>query len=210
MPHDFTLLAREWCPDQSALLLGFVWNAYDQMLADNPPVDSADLERSITERLAPRITRAMSGDEPFYAHHEPKERETRKSHRGQPPEYDLAFVLWKDETVMWPLEAKVLETSANVSEYVNALRERFLKCKYAPFCGEGAMLGYLLSGSSFDAFKNIGATVPCMLVDHPSFPHRPHKLSEHVRMVPLGKSYPASFRCHHLILGFPRLKRHPG
>src|SRR2546421_2846933 len=128
MPKDFTLIAREWCRDQSAMLLNFVWNAYDQMLADKPPVDGADLERSITERLVPRINRAMTRYEPFYVHHEPKERETRKSHRGQPPEYDLAFVLWIDETVMWPLEAKVLETPANISDYVNALREKFLKC----------------------------------------------------------------------------------
>lgn len=207
MPHDFTLLAREWCRDQSAILLGFVWNAYDQMLAENPRIDSADLERSITERLAPRINRAMSGDEPFYVHHEPKERETRKSNRGQPPEYDLAFVLWINETVMWPLEAKVLETPANVSEYVDALREKFLKCKYAPFCSEGAMLGYLLSGSPLDAFNNIAGAVPCVLVEHPAFPSRHHKVSEHVRIVPLGKAYPASFRCHHLILRLPRLKR---
>lgn len=207
MPHDFTLLAREWCRDQSAILLGFVWNAYDQMLADTPPVDSGDLERSITERLAPRITRAMSGDEPFYAHHEPKERETRKSHRGQPPEYDLAFVLWVDETVMWPLEAKVLETPAKVSEYIDALRERFLKCKYAPFCSEGAILGYLLSGSPADAFNSIALAVRCVLTDHPAFPLRSHKCSDHVRTVPTGKNYPPKFHCNHLLLEFPGLKR---
>jgi len=149
----------------------------------------------------------MSGDEPFYAHHEPKERETRKSHRGQPPEYDFAFVLWIDETVMWPLEAKVLEKPVDISEYVNALREKFLKCKYAPFCSEGAMLGYLLSGSPADAFTAISSEVPCVLSNHPKFPFRPHKWSDHVRSVPAGKKYPAAFRCHHLLLEFPRLAR---
>lgn len=207
MLHDFTLIAREWCRDQSAILLSFVWNAYDQMLADEPPVDGADLERSITERLVPRINRAMTRYEPFYAHHEPKERETRKSHRGQPPEYDLAFVLWIDETVMWPLEAKVLETPNNISEYVNALREKFLKCKYAPFCSEGAIIGYLLSGTPADAFNRIGAAIPCALANHPAFPLRPHKYSDHVRIIPMDKSYPPKFQCNHLLLEFPSLRR---
>lgn len=202
-------LAREWCDDQSAILLSFVWQAYDQMLRDDPFVDGRDLERSVTQLLEPRIDGVMSGDEPFYIQHEPKERETMKFSRGQPPEYDLAFVLRVDERIMWPLEAKVLETPAKISEYVKAIREKFVKCQYAPFCSEGSMLGYLLSGSPFDAFKNIAATVPCVLVDHPSFPSRPHKLSEHLRIVPLGKSYPPSFRCHHLILEFPSLKRRP-
>ncbi len=207
MPQDFTFLAREWCRDQSAIILGFVWQAYDQMLIDNPYVDTTDLERSITERLAPRINRAMSGDEPFYIQHEPKERETRKSHRGQPPEYDLAFVLWIDETVMWPLEAKVIETPVEVSDYADTLRERFIKCKYAPFCSEGAMLGYLLFGSPTDAFNAIASKVACVLTDHPGFPSRPHKCSDHVRILPIGKTYPPTFHCHHLLLEFPLLKR---
>jgi hypothetical protein len=207
MPHDFTLIAREWCRDQSAMLLGFVWNAYDQMLDDKPPLDGGDLERSITERLFHRIDRTMSRFEPFYLLHEPKERESRKSNRGQPPEYDLAFVLRMDETVMWPLEAKVLETPANISDYVNALLEKFLKCKYAPFCSEGAILGYLLSGSPADAFSAIASEVPCVLSNHPSFTSRPHKLSRHNRSVPTGKSYPVTFHCHHLILEFRGLAR---
>lgn len=207
MPHDFTLLAREWCRDQSKILLEFVWDAYDQLLADLSVVDTTDLERSISERLAPRINRVMSGDEPFYIHHEPKERETRKSHVGQPPEYDLAFVLWKDETVMWPLEAKVLETPIEVSDYIAALMEKFMKFKYAPFCSEGAMLGYLLVGSTADAFTAIASAVPCELNHHPAFPSRPHKYSDHLRAVPLGKSYPPKFHCNHMLLEFYRLKR---
>jgi hypothetical protein len=149
----------------------------------------------------------MSRFEPFYIHHEPKERQTRKSNRGQPPEYDLAFVLWIDETVMWPLEAKVLETPASISEYVDALLEKFVKCTYAPFCSEAAILGYLLSGSPADAFNAIASEVPCVLSNHPSFTSRPHKLSRHVRSVPAGESYPVTFHCHHLILEFRELSR---
>lgn len=178
------------------------------MRRDKPPVDGRDLERSITQLLEPRIRLVMSGYEPFYIQHEPKERAEMKS-SGQPAEYDMAFVLRADERIMWPLEAKVLETSDRILSYVEAIEEKYIKCVYAPFSSEGAMLGYLLSGTPSAAFANIAAKISCVLVDHPSFPLRPHKLSEHVRIVPLGKSYPPSFRCHHLILGFPRLKRRP-
>ena len=204
---DFVLLAETWCRDQSAILLGFVWQAYDQMRRDNPSVDGRDLERSITQLLAPRIHRAMSGDEPFYVLHGPSEREKMEASPAQPPENDVAFILWEDERIMWPLEAKVLENAVAVSEYARAIRNNYLKFRYAPFSSEGAMLGYLLSGTPGDTFQNISTKVPCELKNHPSFPSRPQKLSRHVRSVPIGKAYPATFHCHHLILEFPDLKR---
>jgi hypothetical protein len=62
------------------------------------------------------------------------------------------------------------------------------------------MLGYLFSGDSNKAFTNIATKVPCTLNDHPDFLTRDHKTSDHQRVVPPGKSYPAEFRCHHLLL----------
>ena len=105
------------------------------------------------------------------------------------------------------MEAKVLENSAAVSEYVRDIQEEYLKCRYAPFSSEGSMLGYLLSGAPTDAFRHIAKRVPCKLKDHPSFLSRPQKVSKHVRSVPIGKSYPVTFRCHHLMLEFPGIKR---
>ena len=106
-PQDFVLLAGTWCHDQSTILLALVWQAYDQLRNDNPPIDTRDLERSITQFLDPRIRRAMSGDEPFFVQHGSYERETMKRPPAQPPQYDLAFVLHADERIMWPMEAKV-------------------------------------------------------------------------------------------------------
>ncbi|MGA2864087.1 MAG: hypothetical protein ABSF95_06320 [Verrucomicrobiota bacterium] len=200
-------LAGGWCCDQSVILLSFVWGAYDRMKLDNPAVDDRDLERSLTQLFEVRIRREMSGDEPFYIQHGPYERETMKRPPAQPPQYDLAFVLNADERIMWPLEAKVLETAKAVSEYVLEVREQFLACRYAPFCSEGAMLGYLLTGSPGEAFTNIAAKVPCTLEEHPKFPSRAHRTSRHRRTVPAGKRYPADFCCHHLILEFFGLKR---
>lgn len=206
-PDDFILLAETWCRNLSAILLGFVWQAYDQMRRDDPPVNKKDLERSITQLLEPRVHRAMSGDEPFYVQHGPYERETMKAPPAQPPQYDLAFILHAAEEIMWPLEAKVLETAVAVSEYAHDIREEYLKCRYAPFSSEGAMLGYLLSGTPTEAFHAVAEKVPCELEDHPSFLFRPQKLSRHTRSVPVGKAYPPLFRCHHLMLEFPGVKR---
>src|SRR5687767_566967 len=75
-PKDFVNLAGAWCRDQSMILLGIVWQAYDQLRSDKPYIDERDLERSITQILELRIHRAMSRDEPFSIQHGPYERET--------------------------------------------------------------------------------------------------------------------------------------
>lgn len=209
-PPDFLRLSSAWCKDQSEIMLGFIWRGYDQMQSDKPVVDGRDLERSITQLLAPRIDRAMSGDEPFDVQHGPFERETMQPPPAQPPQYDIAFTLREEERIMWPMEAKILETSGAVSEYIKDIHEQFLTCRYAPFTGEGAMLGYLLSGTADDTFQNIAKKTPCKLEDHPAFSSRSQKLSRHTRNVPSGKTYPSKFRCHHLMLEFPYLKRVSG
>ena len=151
----------------------------------------------------------MSGDEPFDIQHGPYERETMMPPPSQPPQYDLAFVLRADERIMWPMEAKVLETDKKgaVGKYIKDVNDEFLTCRYAPFSSEGAMIGYLLSGNPAEAFKNIAAKIPYDLATHPAFTHRPHMISEHKRRVKKDKPYPREFRCHHLILEFYKLAR---
>jgi hypothetical protein len=100
---------------------------------------------------------------------------------------------------MWPLEAKVLRSDRDVGRYVNEITGNFLTCRYAPFSGEGAMLGYLLAGASADVLENIAFKTPCILDDHPELASYNHKTSDHVRLVPADKPYPINFRCHHMI-----------
>ena len=186
-------------------LLEYVWLAYDSVCAGvlsriSVALADEDLERSITELLEAEIHSRMTGEEPFLVQHGPYEHETRKPAPAQPPQYDIAFRLRQNPRIMWPLEAKVLRSPNVVGPYVEDVRQEFLTCRYAPFSCEGAMLGYLAEGDPLLAFSAIAAGVPCVLRHVAHFGGRPHRASDHVRMVPAGKPYPASFRCHHLIL----------
>ncbi len=205
---SFVALACDWIQDPAQWLLGFVWSAYDAMVSAPPIVDTRDLERSITQLLEPRIDSAMTGFEPFYIQHGSHERETMAAPPAQPPTYDLAFVLRADERIMWPLEAKVLETPGTLADYERDVREEYLTCRYAPFSGSGAMLAYLLSGTASDALTRIAKKLGCTLQTVSEFPSRPHRVSNHKRKVPEGKTYPIDFGCHHLVLEYHGLVRH--
>lgn len=205
-PH-FVSLARSWMANPASKFLGFVWKAYDDMRCTPPAIDCRDLERSITQLLEPRIRNAMTGYEPFYIQHGSFERETMKPAPAQPPEYDLAFVLIADERFMWPMEAKVLETSRRTANYVKDIENEFLTCRYAPFSDSGAMLGFLLCGNADEAFKKISEKLACSLEAISTILDRPNRVSRHSRNVPVGKPYPPEFDCYHLMLEFPDLER---
>jgi hypothetical protein len=194
----FIAQACNWMRRPAAVLLRMIWSAYDAMLFDRPFIDGRDLERSITQLLEPRIRNSMSGDEPFYIQHGPFERETMAKPPAQPPAYDLAFVLRADERVMWPLEAKVLETPNQLASYHRDIQQEFLTCRYAPFSMSGAMLGYLLSGTAEDALNDgdrgqagLRAGNSCRVSHAPDAcitsralgPHR-QGLSRHLRLFP--------------------------
>lgn len=203
----FLALAATWAPEPARQFLSLIWLAYDAMHESMPFIDGGDLERSITQVLEPRISAAMTGFEPFYVQHGPFERETRRPAPAQPPEYDLAFVLRADERIMWPLEAKVLETPGAVAAYAHDVENEFLKCRYAPFSSSGAMLAYLISGEATDAFASIATKLGCELHDVVEHSARPNRYSKHTRSVPPGKHYPSAFDCYHLVLEYPGLTR---
>lgn len=204
---DFIALARLWRRNPAGKFLNFVWLAYQDMMASPPDVDTRDLERSITQLLEPRIRDRMTGYEPFYIQHGSFERETMKSPPAQPPEYDLAFVSRADERIMWPIEAKVLETTGRVADYIRDVREEFLTCRYAPFSSSGAMLGYLLTGIPDDAFVTIARRLDCNLETVAGHAEKPIRFSKHRRRVPTGKPYPVEFDCYHMILKYSDLSR---
>ena len=203
----FVTLACELVQDPARQFLVLVWRAYEKMRKSMPNVNTHDLERSITQLLEPRIRDAMTGYEPFYVQHGPFERETMMAPPAQPPEYDLAFIFRADERIMWPMEAKVLESSSRVAAYVRDIKNEFLKCRYAPFTNSGAMLGYLLVGNTDDVFASISNRLDVSLESIPSLLSKPGRLSRHKRDVPDGRPYPMDFVCYHLVLEFPDLRR---
>lgn len=199
---------RRWSTEFSTNMLMSVWNGFDllktEVLTVDPKQAEDDLERSITELLEPRIKRFVSEHAPYYLQHASGERESRSAAPAQPPLYDLAFVFWEDETFKWPLEAKVLKSDAETSmgDYIDSLSDKFLTFKYSPFSSEAAMLGYLLSGKPATALNSIAKRGAWGLTQHPEFPSRQHRTSEHTRAVPKDKIgvYPPELRCHHLMM----------
>jgi hypothetical protein len=208
---DFVALAKAWNPDAISILIRLVWEGYDRLVNEflsqiNVDGTEEQLERSITQALGWRIRRVMTGDEPFEVQQEVYECETSKSAQAQPPQYDIGFILIANERIIWPLEAKILksekldESDVDVTKYVKEINNNFMTCRYAPFSSEGGMLGYLFSSDPNKAFTNIETKVPCTLNAHPHFLNRDHKTSDHQRVVTSGSSFPAQFRCHHLLL----------
>lgn len=205
----FIASATSWLTGSEDVMLERIWRGYDVLVATRPPFDPGDLERSITERLESSIQECMSGDEPFTVQHGPYERETKRPAPAQPPQYDIAFVFRADPRLMWPLEAKVLETPRRLADYVDDVNEQFLTCRYAPFSPSGAMVGYLLSGAASTVFSGLASRLACQL-DYPvRFADRPSAVSAHARTVPAEKPYPPRFRCHHIILKLDGVARAP-
>lgn len=190
-------------------LLECVWVAYDSLHIEVlASVDfsrpSDDLERELTEKLFQRIQRQFDFSMPVYPMHAFAERESRPNPPGQPPLYDIAFVLNANDRLCWALEAKVLDSDANtvrnLGDYVKTFNERFLACRYAPFSPSAAMLGYLKTGNPNTALDHLTLWLSCTMASHPKFPTRVHRTSEHTRVVESGSSYPSQFRCHHLMM----------
>lgn len=208
-PPGVDALVDQWSDALIQQLLGLVWGAYDDIHRDvwsriDWTRDYDDLERSLSEDLAGAINGQMDGYLPVQVMHGPSERESRAAPPAQPPEYDIAFQ-WRDNPLlMWPLEAKVLnsdrDTKDNLKDYTDTARDRYLTGYYAPFSNGGAMLGYLKSGDPETVAGHIGMRLGVALVTYAAFPTRCHKTSDHLRTIPTGKSNPPKFRLHHLIL----------
>lgn len=206
-PDELVLMAKTWVADGSDVMLDSIWRAYDLMVA-NPKLKLAladttdDIERGLTRLLYFALDDLLTGDEPFRLLHEAPEDESRKRPPARPRAYDIAFAMRVNPRIMWPLEAKVLPTAATLADYIQTLNQRFLSGDYAPFVSEGAMVGYLFSGSADDVFTSISKMLHVRLAKPSRWKTRSHRFSAHTRRVPRGKPYPVRFRCHHLMMAF--------
>ena len=203
--QDYAELAQRWGDDAIEIMMTASWEGYSDLMKEwlgRIEVAQADeeLERSISQLLEPCIRRHLSGDEPYLVQHGSYEFATRKPAPAQPPQYDIAFVLLENRKVMWPMEAKVLRTDNGVSRYVRDVREEFMTGRYAPFVNGGAMLGYLFTGSSVMALRNIERALGCSLNGFRHFDPSVHRVSVHNRELERSEFVSGSFRCHHLIM----------
>jgi len=203
VPEDFVILAKRWHPDAIDILLGYVWEGFDKLLAEAFDVNKTDenLEDDITYAAYCRINDIMPPSSPYQVVHQQPERERRKP-SGQTPSSDLGFRLRGGNVRShFTIEAKVIPTEGAVSKYVNEIRSNLLTGRYSMFSSEAAMLGYLLSGSPSFTFEAISQSLQSPLYPYPAFKQRQHRYSEHKRQVNNTRIL-TSFRCHHLLILF--------
>lgn len=192
----------------SQQMLAQTWKAYDvlgsnlQQYGVSVEKDDEDLERQICSLLETRLQRLQTGKEPFSVKHEPYEFATKKEPPARSPQPDIGFVLWKDENIMFPLEGKVVRNFSGLGAYANEVSTNFIGCRYAPYTGEGAMLGFLVGPKPEEIFVEIESRLSCTLHSHMHFPVRPHRYSDHERQIPFGKPFISEVRCHHLLMPF--------
>jgi len=197
---------RAWRADAAVVILRRVWAAYDDLGADilskvNWTAAEDEIERSLTAYHSIKIQEQQTGDEPFILIPEMPEFETRAPAPARSKACDFGFVMrGGDYSMVWPIEAKVLKTDRKLTGYLRDLDDKFLKCKAAPYSHEGALIGYLISGSQGVVFDGIAAHIGQLLLLPQEFAGRHHRTSTHKREVPHGKPYPKDFLCHHLVM----------
>lgn len=197
---------KAWPQDFSTRVLTRVWQAYDRLVADvfSHIVDWTNLEhveRSVTDLHFDKIVELQSGDEPFTPTREVPNFDARKSAKAMPPANDFGFkIRGGDLSLVWPLEAKVLQHSNDVDGYLRDLNDKYLACRSSPFSPEAGLIGYLIEGDVIETFGAIASRINQPLSIHAPFADRPHRTSDHQRTVLGGKPYPATFRCHHLLM----------
>lgn len=193
-------LPVEWASGATAQILRWVWLAFDALHARLPQVSFSQpleqLERDLVRLHYLDIQEVWTRDTQGYSsirpQHEWPEMESRKPPPAMPPSYDLAFVDSTHIRWVWPLEAKVLSTPHALSEYMGDINNKFIPGVAAPLCGEGGMIGYLLSGQADEVFTRLEERY--QLKFDLALTGRPQRSSQHSR------STAPKLRLHHLVM----------
>jgi hypothetical protein len=206
-PKDSTFIAvKAWPDDFIATLLLRVWTAFDHLASNILSLvqdwsDLEHLERSLTDLHFDHIVALQSGDDPFLPTREVPVFESRQSSQAMPPSNDFGFkIRGGDLSLVWPLEAKVIGEPLDVGRYVEDLSGKYLACRSSPFSPEAGLIGYKLDDQNEVTFNEIASRLGQQLSVYSPCCKRPHRTSEHHRIVPMGKPYPIQFRCHHLLM----------
>lgn len=194
--------AIEWAQQCSEQVLGWTWRGFDTMRAKyfhlvdwSQPMEQ--LERDLTARHFRQIQNLWRAETDGYSTIFPipelPELETRPKAPGKPSSPDIAFVWTDNERINFPVEAKLVKTPTALSPYLSDV-EKFVSGIVAPLVGEGAMIGYLLSGSEVDMLQALETHLKMPLGIVPSFATRPHRASTHARQAS------PFLHLHHLVM----------
>jgi hypothetical protein len=206
-PEALTKLAVRWVASSSEHIIDSLWRAYATMSRTPDQVQALaratdDVERGCTQLLYFHLDDLMTGFEPFRLLHGVPEGASRKPAPARPPEYDIGFVMRSNYRIVWPVEAKVLRSPGLVSDYVKTIRTRMLSGLYGPFVTEGAMVGYLLSGTAAEVFSAIEKSLRVRLVRPRRWRGKEHATSHHKRRLKRRAAATSAFLVHHLIFAF--------
>lgn len=205
---EFQAIVDAWPPHVVTQILTLVWGGFDRLKALpnfnklDFSKDYAQLERSLTGLHMDEIEllwcENKSSFESFIPKHEPWEFYGLTDRSARPPSCDLGFVLLNNRRVRWSVEAKVLKSAGAVAEYIGDLK-KYLEGVSAPFATQAALGAYLLDDDVKKLFATLAKKLACELKQHPDFPSRPHRYSEHKRpSAKLANGMPTKFICHHL------------
>ncbi len=200
---DNAELPVEWARGVATQVLGWTWQAFDQLRESHfQGVDFSQplsqLERDLARHHFIDIQRVFHAETDGFCSFVPTsewpEMETLSSDQAKPPAYDFAFVHIEHRRWAWPIEAKVLPTPGTMSEYVNEIHTKFVGGVAAPLVGEAGMIAYLLSGSVDTFFVNLEDRLEIALELVAEFPNRRHRTSKHSRPTA------PTLRLHHMVM----------
>ena len=93
-----------------------------------------------------------------------------------------------------------MRTPSAISEYLKDVRSKFIAGIAAPFVGQAAMIGYLLTGTAQEMFANLETALSQRLSHPQAFAARDHRTSFHERGTsPFHRELP-DLLLHHLVM----------
>jgi hypothetical protein len=196
-------LPIRWAESVATQVLDWTWRAFDALRTEHllridlsQPLEQ--LERDLTSQhfieIQLIVGRETGGYSAFVPHHEWPENASRSSAMAKPPAYDLAFVSLDNRRWAWPIEAKVVPTPGRLSEYLEDVQGKFIRCVAAPLIGEGALIAYLLTEETSKVFENLAQRLNQTLELVSEFRDRPHRISRHSRVDA------PDLRLHHMLM----------
>jgi hypothetical protein len=206
---EFAAIADAWPEHVVVQILTLVWEGFDRMKALprflhlDFASGYAQLERGLTDLHMQEITLLYGENgskfESFVPTHEPWEFQNLSDRSARPPSSDLGFVLISNRRIRWSVEAKVLESSTKIADYLSDF-QKCLDGKVSPFSTQAALGAYLIAGDPKELFTSISKKLDIEMTPHPNFLTRSHQFSKHERMpIALPGGMPSAFMCHHLV-----------